>query len=99
MTKRGTCNRCQAREIRSRPENAGKHVSRQQAYNMEYYQQLYNFFFVFFFLFKIELPPPDLSPTESLKETMSLLRDVLTSHDASVIPLDARQADYSRVSF
>ena len=30
---------------------------------------------------------------------MSLLKDVLTSHDASVIPLDARQADYSRVSF
>ena len=29
---------------------------------------------------------------------MSLLKDVLTSHDASVIPLDARQADYSRVS-
>ena len=28
---------------------------------------------------------------------MSLLRDVLTCHDASVIPLDARQADYSRV--
>lgn len=46
---------------------------------------------------KIELPPPDLSPTESLKETMSLLKDVLTSHDASVIPLDARQADYSRI--
>ncbi|KAJ7384243.1 Golgi transport complex subunit 6 [Desmophyllum pertusum] len=46
---------------------------------------------------KIELPPPDLSPTESLKETMSLLKDVLASHDASVIPLDARQADYSRI--
>lgn len=46
---------------------------------------------------KIELPPPDLSPTESLRETMSLLRDVLTCHDASVIPLDARQADYSRI--
>jgi len=30
---------------------------------------------------------------------MSLLKDVLTSHDASVIPLDARQADYSRVRF
>ena len=29
---------------------------------------------------------------------MSLLKDVLASHDASVIPLDARQADYSRVS-
>ena len=28
---------------------------------------------------------------------MRLLRDVLTCHDASVIPLDARQADYSRV--
>ena len=29
---------------------------------------------------------------------MSLLKDVLTCHDASVIPLDARKADYSRVS-
>ena len=29
---------------------------------------------------------------------MGLLKDVLTCHDASVIPLDARQADYSRVS-
>ncbi|KAK2573270.1 Conserved oligomeric Golgi complex subunit 6 [Acropora cervicornis] len=47
--------------------------------------------------FKIELPPPNLSPTESLTETMGLLKDVLTCHDASVIPLDARKADYSRI--
>lgn len=46
---------------------------------------------------KIELPPPNLSPTESLTETMGLLKDVLTCHDASVIPLDARKADYSRI--
>ncbi|EDO30832.1 predicted protein [Nematostella vectensis] len=46
---------------------------------------------------KIELPPPDLGPTESLKDTLNLLRAVLTSHDASVVPLDARQADYSRL--
>ncbi|XP_048588822.1 conserved oligomeric Golgi complex subunit 6 isoform X2 [Nematostella vectensis] len=46
---------------------------------------------------KIELPPPDLGPTESLKDTLNLLRAVLTSHDASVVPLDARQADYSRM--
>ncbi|EDO27234.1 predicted protein, partial [Nematostella vectensis] len=45
----------------------------------------------------IELPPPDLGPTESLKDTLNLLRAVLTSHDASVVPLDARQADYSRI--
>lgn len=44
------------------------------------------------------MPPPNLSPTESLTETMGLLKDVLTCHDASVIPLDARKADYSRVS-
>ncbi|MEQ2167269.1 hypothetical protein GOODEAATRI_002403 [Goodea atripinnis] len=46
---------------------------------------------------KVELPPPDLGPTASLNQTLSLLREVLTSHDSSVVPLDARQADFAQV--
>ncbi|MGH0159715.1 UNVERIFIED_CONTAM: hypothetical protein FKN15_058372 [Acipenser sinensis] len=45
----------------------------------------------------IELPPPDLGPTSSLNQTLSLLREVLASHDSSVVPLDARQADFAQV--
>uniref|UniRef100_A0A8C2K097 Component of oligomeric golgi complex 6 n=1 Tax=Cyprinus carpio TaxID=7962 RepID=A0A8C2K097_CYPCA len=33
-------------------------------------------------------------PTASLTQTLSLLREVLASHDLSVLPLDARQADF-----
>uniref|UniRef100_A0A672NN00 Conserved oligomeric Golgi complex subunit 6 n=1 Tax=Sinocyclocheilus grahami TaxID=75366 RepID=A0A672NN00_SINGR len=46
---------------------------------------------------KVELPPPDLGPTASLIQTLSLLREVLASHDSSVLPLDARQADFAQV--
>ncbi|XP_048836711.1 conserved oligomeric Golgi complex subunit 6 [Brienomyrus brachyistius] len=46
---------------------------------------------------KVELPPPDLGPTGSLNQTLSLLREVLASHDSSVVPLDARQADFAQV--
>ncbi|XP_051521056.1 conserved oligomeric Golgi complex subunit 6 isoform X2 [Myxocyprinus asiaticus] len=46
---------------------------------------------------KVELPPPDLGPTASLTKTLSLLREVLASHDSSVLPLDARQADFAQV--
>ncbi|CAB3977800.1 Conserved oligomeric Golgi complex subunit 6, partial [Paramuricea clavata] len=46
---------------------------------------------------KVEIPPSDLGATASLNETLSLLREVLSSHDASVVPLDARQGDYSKV--
>uniref|UniRef100_A0A8B9H1W0 Conserved oligomeric Golgi complex subunit 6 n=1 Tax=Astyanax mexicanus TaxID=7994 RepID=A0A8B9H1W0_ASTMX len=46
---------------------------------------------------KVELPPPDLGPTASLNQTLSLLREVLASHDSSVLPLDARQADFAQV--
>uniref|UniRef100_A0A671MMB7 Conserved oligomeric Golgi complex subunit 6 n=1 Tax=Sinocyclocheilus anshuiensis TaxID=1608454 RepID=A0A671MMB7_9TELE len=46
---------------------------------------------------KVELPPPDLGPTASLTQTLSLLREVLASHDSSVLPLDARQADFAQV--
>uniref|UniRef100_A0A3P9IHU7 Conserved oligomeric Golgi complex subunit 6 n=1 Tax=Oryzias latipes TaxID=8090 RepID=A0A3P9IHU7_ORYLA len=46
---------------------------------------------------KVELPPADLGPTASITQTLSLLREVLTSHDSSVVPLDARQADFAQV--
>ncbi|KAL0972649.1 hypothetical protein UPYG_G00192370 [Umbra pygmaea] len=46
---------------------------------------------------KVELPPPDLGPTSSLTQTLCLLREVLASHDSSVVPLDARQADFAQV--
>jgi hypothetical protein len=55
-------------------------------------------FYVFVFvLMQVEIPPSDLGATASLNETLSLLREVLSSHDASVVPLDARQGDYSKV--
>ncbi|XP_070537699.1 conserved oligomeric Golgi complex subunit 6-like isoform X3 [Ptychodera flava] len=46
---------------------------------------------------KVELPPADLGPTQSLNQTLSLLRQVLASHDSSVVPLDARQDDFAKV--
>ncbi|XP_043927592.1 conserved oligomeric Golgi complex subunit 6 isoform X2 [Protopterus annectens] len=46
---------------------------------------------------KVELPPPDLGPTTSLNQTLILLREVLASHDSSVVPLDARQADFVQI--
>ncbi|XP_077467080.1 conserved oligomeric Golgi complex subunit 6 isoform X1 [Stigmatopora argus] len=45
---------------------------------------------------KVELPPPDLGPTTSLSQTLSLLREILASHDSSVAA-DARRADFAQV--
>ncbi|XP_053564378.1 conserved oligomeric Golgi complex subunit 6 [Bombina bombina] len=46
---------------------------------------------------KVELPPPDLGPSSALNQTLTLLREVLVSHDSSVVPLDTRQADFVQV--
>lgn len=46
---------------------------------------------------KVELPPPDLGPSSALNQTLTLLREVLASHDSSVVPLDAHQADFVQV--
>lgn len=46
---------------------------------------------------KVELPPVDLGPSSALNQTLTLLREVLVSHDSSVVPLDARQADFAQV--
>lgn len=51
-----------------------------------------------FIVGQVELPPADLGPTGSLTQTLSLLREVLASHDSSVVPLDARQADFAQVN-
>lgn len=48
-------------------------------------------------ILQVELPPPDLGPSSALNQTLNLLREVLASHDSSVIPLDARQADFVQV--
>lgn len=46
---------------------------------------------------KVELPPADLGPSTALNQTLVLLREVLSSHDSCVIPLDTRQADFVQV--
>jgi len=46
---------------------------------------------------KVELPPSDLGPCSSVQETLALLREVLSTHDAAITPLDERQKDYEKV--
>ncbi|XP_078686583.1 conserved oligomeric Golgi complex subunit 6-like [Branchiostoma floridae x Branchiostoma belcheri] len=46
---------------------------------------------------KVELPPADLGPTAALNQTMALLREILSSYDSSVVPLDARRTDFTEV--
>ncbi|XP_026524371.1 conserved oligomeric Golgi complex subunit 6 isoform X1 [Notechis scutatus] len=46
---------------------------------------------------KVELPPADLGPSHALNQTLALLREVLSSHDSCVIPLDTRQTDFAQV--
>lgn len=53
---------------------------------------------ILLFFGQVELPPADLGPTASLTQTLTLLREVLASHDSSMVPLDARQADFAQVS-
>ena len=48
---------------------------------------------------QVELPPADLGPTPTLVQNLNLLREILTSHDSSVVPLDARHADFAKVCF
>ncbi|CAH1781027.1 unnamed protein product, partial [Owenia fusiformis] len=46
---------------------------------------------------KVELPPADLGPTASLHQTLQLIQEVLSSHDSSVVTLDARQQDFTHI--
>ncbi|KAK2156367.1 hypothetical protein LSH36_215g03002 [Paralvinella palmiformis] len=46
---------------------------------------------------KVELPPADLGPTTALTQSLQLLRDVLSSHDSSIVPLDARKTDFAQI--
>ena len=47
--------------------------------------------------FQVEIPPSDLGPGSSVQETLTLLREVLSSHDAAITPLEERQKDYEKV--
>lgn len=46
---------------------------------------------------KVELPPSDLGPTDSLTQSLQLLRDVLACHDASVVPIHDKKQDYKQI--
>ncbi|KAG1680881.1 Conserved oligomeric Golgi complex subunit 6 [Nymphon striatum] len=46
---------------------------------------------------KVELPPADLGPTEALKHSLTLLKDVLACHDSAVVSLDDKQKDFSQI--
>lgn len=46
---------------------------------------------------KIEMPPADLGPPESLKQTLQLLRDVLSCQDACLVSVDDRQKEVPQV--
>lgn len=46
---------------------------------------------------KIDLPPPDLSPSTNVNETLQLLKDVLSSHDSAISNINDRQRDYQRI--
>ncbi|XP_057302600.1 conserved oligomeric Golgi complex subunit 6-like [Hydractinia symbiolongicarpus] len=46
---------------------------------------------------KVDIPPPDLSPSQTVNTTMQLLKDVLSSHDSAITPLKERQQDYGKI--
>ena len=46
---------------------------------------------------QVDLPPPDLSPSQVVNETLQLLKDVLASHDSAITPLNERRQDYEKV--
>ncbi|XP_054707381.1 conserved oligomeric Golgi complex subunit 6-like [Uloborus diversus] len=46
---------------------------------------------------KIEIPPADLGPPEALKQTLSLLREVLSCQDACLVSIDDRQRDVPQI--
>ena len=48
---------------------------------------------------RIEEPPQDLSATESLTESLVLLKEILASRDASLIPMDIQQDDLNTIVY
>lgn len=46
---------------------------------------------------KVELPPADLGATTSLTQTMTLLKDVLTCHDSSVVTIENKKQDFKQI--
>ena len=46
---------------------------------------------------RIEEPPRDLNATDSLTESLALLKEILASRDASLIPMDIQQDDLNTI--
>ncbi|KFM60114.1 Conserved oligomeric Golgi complex subunit 6, partial [Stegodyphus mimosarum] len=46
---------------------------------------------------KIEMPPADLGPPEALKQSLGLLREVLSCQDACLVSVDDRQKDVPQI--
>eukprot|EP00117_Sycon_ciliatum_P028123 scpid35622/ scgid22673/ Conserved oligomeric Golgi complex subunit 6; Component of oligomeric Golgi complex 6 len=46
---------------------------------------------------KVELPTANLSPPTALTETLTLLKSILLSQDVTVVPLEARQEDFTKI--
>jgi len=46
---------------------------------------------------KMDLPPPDLSPSQVVNETLSLLKEVLSSHDTAVSSVSEQQSAYEKI--
>ena len=46
---------------------------------------------------KLDLPPPDLSPSSSVNDTLQLLKDVLSSHDSAITSINERHKDYQKI--
>uniref|UniRef100_A0A7M5XM40 Conserved Oligomeric Golgi complex subunit 6 C-terminal domain-containing protein n=1 Tax=Clytia hemisphaerica TaxID=252671 RepID=A0A7M5XM40_9CNID len=45
----------------------------------------------------MDLPPPDLSPSQVVNETLSLLKEVLSSHDTAVSSVSEQQSAYEKI--
>ncbi len=51
----------------------------------------------FVFIFQIEAPTPDLLPVQGLHQTLLLLRDVLESHDTTLVPVVDKKENFAKV--
>ncbi|XP_062521399.1 conserved oligomeric Golgi complex subunit 6-like [Corticium candelabrum] len=45
----------------------------------------------------VEVPPADLSPSSSVVNALSILKEIFQSHDASVVPMDKKKENFTRI--
>ena len=50
------------------------------------------------FSVQVELPPAGLGPTSSLNQSLALLKEILSSHDSSVVIVDTCKQEFAQVS-